>query len=147
MERRDFIVKSCSACLGISLIPLMLSGCAGTHYVSGNIESSGQLTVLKDDFKYIRKGQESLRHYIVISNDKLDYPIYLLRASDTIYKAHWMKCSHQGTELQAAGDHLICPAHGSEFNNQGQVTQGPAEDNLRSFNTSIEADKIIIALR
>ena len=36
-----------------------------------------------------------------------------------------MKCTHQGAELQASGDVLQCPAHGSEFNNQGTGNQWP----------------------
>lgn len=88
-----------------------------------------------------------LRHYIVVSNEKLDYPIYLFRNSDSLYNAYWMKCTHQGTELQAAGDHLICPAHGSEFNHQGKVKQGPAEKDLRAFETTTSGEKIMISLR
>jgi Rieske Fe-S protein len=58
-----------------------------------------------------------------------------------------MKCTHQGNELSASGDHLTCSAHGSEFNNKGMVAQGPAEKNLRAFKVTADADKIFIDLR
>ena len=63
------------------------------------------------------------------------------------YSALWMKCTHQGSELQASGDHLHCPSHGSEFNNKGTVSQGPAEKNLKSFPVSVGDGKIKIDLR
>jgi Rieske Fe-S protein len=69
------------------------------------------------------------------------------RFSETEYSAVLMKCTHQGSELQASGDHLHCPAHGSEFSNKGMVAQGPAEKNLRSFKVTADSQKIFIDLR
>jgi len=45
------------------------------------------------------------------------------------------------------GDQLHCPAHGSEFDNKGTVTQGPASYNLRAFPVEASQDKIFIDLR
>ena len=58
-----------------------------------------------------------------------------------------MKCTHQGTELQAAGDHLHCSGHGSEFDNRGKVSQGPAEQQLRTFKVIVNEDKLLIELK
>jgi Rieske Fe-S protein len=58
-----------------------------------------------------------------------------------------MKCAHQGAELQASGDYLQCPAHGSEFNNRGYVTSGPASTNLRTFPITVNEKEIFIDLR
>ena len=87
-----------------------------------------------------------MRSWIIVRNDALQYPIYLYRFSENEFSALLMKCTHQGTELQAAGDHLHCPAHGSEFNNKGMMTQGPAETTLRSFKITADADKVFIDL-
>jgi len=144
MKRRDFIFQSCTACLSFSLLPLTISGCSGTRYVSGNIEPDG-LSVSKTEFTETEKSMS--RQFIIVSNEQLEYPIYLFKNQDSSYSALWMKCSHQGTELLAAGDHLVCPAHGSEFNHEGRATQGPAENNLRTFNVRTEGDKLIIELK
>jgi len=77
----------------------------------------------------------------------LAFPIYVFRVSENEFSALWMQCSHQGNELQALGDQLHCPAHGSEFDFKGQVTQGPASHNLRSFPVAIQSDQIFIDLR
>jgi len=58
-----------------------------------------------------------------------------------------MQCSHQGAELQASGDFLQCPAHGSEFDKKGVVTNGPANNNLRTFPVRANANELFIDLR
>ncbi len=146
MNRREFVKQGCILCLGAGTLPVMLSGCQSTHYVNGTVESTG-ITVLKSEFTYIQKEKSLTRQFIIVQNDKLEFPIYVYRFSENEYSAIWMKCSHQGAELQASGDHLQCPSHGSEFNNKGIVSNGPAERNLRSFLVSSLADKIIIDMR
>ncbi len=146
MNRRRFIKQSCFLCMSAALTPGVLSGCQATHYVSGVIEPDG-LSVLKSEFTYLKKDQPIIRQYIIVQQEKLEFPIYVYRFSENEYSALWMKCSHQGAELQASGDHLQCPSHGSEFNNKGVVSHGPAEQNLRSFPVVIQGDKILIDLR
>lgn len=143
LTRRDFLAKGCMACVGVGL--LTLSGCA-THYAAGTIESSG-LSILKSEFAQVKKGKTSYRTFLLIQNDKLEFPIYLYRFSETEYSALWMECTHQGAELQASGDFLYCPSHGSEFNNRGTVSNGPAEKNLRTLPFNLSGDKIVIDLR
>jgi Rieske Fe-S protein len=87
------------------------------------------------------------RKYIIVRNDQLEYPICLYRLSETSYSALLMQCTHQGTELQAGGDRLHCPAHGSEFDQQGVVRQGPAEISLRKFPVLVEERRILIQLK
>ena len=139
-------MQSCFACLGGGLASLAMAGCAATHYVPGSIEQNG-ITVSKSDFTYLKKEQPVNRQFIIVQNDKLGFPIYLYRFSDSEYSALWMQCSHQGNELQAFGDQLHCPAHGSEFDNRGRVSQGPASHPLRAFPVKIDSDRIFIDLR
>lgn len=146
MNRRDFVKQGCILCVGGGILTGMLSSCQTTHYVNGTVESTG-IAVLKSEFTYIQKEKTLSRQFIIIQNDKLEFPIYVYRFSENEYSAIWMKCSHQGAELQASGDHLQCPSHGSEFNNKGIVSNGPAERNLRSFPVSSFDDKIIIDMR
>lgn len=145
MNRRSF-TKSCFACMGLALGPALLIGCKSTYYTTGAIEQNG-LSVMRSEFTYLRRGKPVTRQYIIVRNEMLEFPIYLYRLSDNEYSALLMKCTHQGNELQASGDHLNCPAHGSEFNSRGIVAQGPAEKNLRSFQVTVHNDKIFIDLR
>jgi len=46
-----------------------------------------------------------------------------------------------------SGDKLQCPAHGSEYNNRGNVTNGPADRDIRSFPVSLIDNQVFIDLR
>jgi Rieske Fe-S protein len=145
MDRREF-TTACLMCLtGAVAIPV-LTGCQSTHYTSGTIEPNG-ISILKSEFTYLKKDEPVQRDYVIVRNDAMEFPIYVYRFSDDEYTAMLMKCTHQGNELQASGDHLHCSAHGSEFSNRGIVAQGPAEENLRTFKVATENDKIFIDLR
>jgi Rieske Fe-S protein len=146
MDRRDFIVKGCAACLSATAIAGLLSSCTPSQFVSGKLNENGILVNL-DDFKINKAGRTSYRSFIVVRNESLQYPICLYRFSETDYSAVWMQCTHQGTELQVSGDYLQCPAHGSEFNNKGKIVNGPADKDLRSFPVRITANQIFIDLR
>ena len=144
MHRRQFVKIGCT-CMIVPWVPSLL-GCEGTRHVTGTLESTG-ISVLKSEFDIATKGGTAQREYIIVRNDKLEYPICLYRLSENDYSAILMKCTHQGTELQVAGDHLHCPGHGSEFNNKGQVTLGPAESSLRTFRVFSESPRLVIELK
>lgn len=145
MERREF-TKACFGCLVGSSMLHVLSGCQSTYYTTGKLESNG-IAILKSDFTYLKKDQPMQRDYVIVRNNAMEFPIYVYRFSDDDFSAMLMKCTHQGNELQASGDHLHCSAHGSEFNNRGIVAQGPAKENLRTFKVTSERTRIFIDLR
>lgn len=135
---------ACAAATGLSAIA---SSCAMLANAGGRLVKDG-LLLSKDDFKIRDKGNSAYRSFVVVRNDALKYPVCVYRFGDDHYTALWMACSHQGAELQASGDYLQCPAHGSEFNNKGEVTSGPASTNLRTFPVSINNNnEIFIDLR
>jgi len=133
-------------CLGGAMTAPLLVGCQSTYYTQGSIEPNG-ISVLRSEFSYLKKDQPMLRKFIIVRNERLATPLYLYRFSDNEFSALLMKCTHKGAELNASGDHLHCPSHGSEFDTRGTVVQGPAEENLRSFKVSADNDKIFIDLR
>jgi Rieske Fe-S protein len=146
MDRKDFLVKACTACLSMTAVASVLSSCSVTHFITGNATNDG-LIISKDDFSFTQKGAPAFRSFIIVRNDILQYPIYVYRFSDQEYSALWMRCTHQGTELQASGDSLQCPAHGSAFNNKGLATNGPANNSLRIFPLQLTNKEIFIDLR
>ncbi len=148
MDRKRFI-KSCGfACLGGGAMAVLLQSCTSTKIMTGKI-SGDDLIVPVSDFETRSKsgGANNFKKYVVVQNEILQYPICLYRHNENEYTALWMKCTHQGAELQVFGDHLQCPAHGSEFNNKGGVQNGPADSKLRSFPTTIANNQIKISLK
>jgi Rieske Fe-S protein len=48
-------------------------------------------------------------------------------------------CTHEGTPVDVSGTGFVCPNHGSRFDNNGQVTLGPATSALTQLVTSYDA--------
>ena len=143
ITRRDFVKMGCAACAGAPF--LLLESCESVHYVQGTMEPTG-LSVLQSEFN-LATSPPGFRQYVIVRNERLEFPICIYRSNENEFNALLMRCTHQGTELQAFGDHLQCPAHGSEFNSKGQVAQGPAEQNLRVFPVRVEGEKIMVDLK
>jgi Rieske Fe-S protein len=122
----------------------MLSACTPTQYISGQLEKDG-LVVNKDQFRVGNKG--SYASFVVVRNENLLFPICIYRFNDEDYSAIWLKCAHMGAEVNVVGDTLQCPAHGSEYNNRGVVTNGPATSNLRTFPVVVRNNDLFIDLR
>jgi len=146
MDRREFIKNSCTACLSLTVLSSLAVSCSATKYVSGVIVEDG-INVSKNDFAVKQKGGTAYSSFIIVRNEALQYPICIYRFNEDEYSALWMRCTHQGAELQASGDVLQCAAHGSEFNNRGMVRNGPAISNLRTFPVTVSQDQVFIDLR
>ncbi|MBI5856854.1 MAG: Rieske (2Fe-2S) protein [Sphingobacteriales bacterium] len=146
MDRREFIRNGCAACLSATVAAGILSSCTSTRYISGALGKDG-LTIDAAEFMTRQKGKTGYRSFVIVRNNALQYPVCVYRFSENEYSALWMQCTHQGTELQALGDRLQCPAHGSEFDNKGMVKTGPAGKSLRSFPVTVSNNQIFIDLR
>jgi Rieske Fe-S protein len=145
MNRREFVKNSCLACLSATGMA-MLSSCTATRYISGTLGNDG-LTLDANEFITKRKGEAVYRSFVIVRNEALQYPVCVYRFGENEYAALLMQCTHQGTELQASGDRLQCPAHGSEFDNRGIVKTGPADKGLRSFPVTLSNNQLFIDLR
>lgn len=132
MDRRNFIAASCIGCMSGGLMLSILEGCSTSKIISASIIGS-DLIVLLPDFRMGKRDKTKFKEYVVVQNERLQYPICIYRFDENNYQALWMKCTHQGTELQVFGDKLQCPAHGSAFNDHGKVENGPANAPLRTF--------------
>lgn len=146
MTRKEFIINTCSTCLAAAGVTSFISSCATTQNVRGKLVNDG-LIIGTNEFLVSKKANSAYRSFIIVRNDALKYPICIYRFGESEYSALWMRCTHQGAELQASGDMLQCPAHGSEFDNRGKVTSGPAGESLRSFPVTISNNELFIDLR
>lgn len=145
MNRAEFI-KSCAyACLSGVAVTAILQSCKSTKHLETPITGS-DLVLSEKEFEYTKKGALSYHKYIIVQNELLKFPICLYRL-ESGYKAFYLECTHQGAELQVYGEKVVCPAHGSEFNQQGGVESGPATDSLRMFPVSVGQGEIKISLK
>jgi thiosulfate dehydrogenase [quinone] large subunit len=57
-------------------------------------------------------------------------PAYLLHPTPDTFVAFNATCTHQGCPVSYSGAGFHCPCHGSTFDQNGQVTGGPANSPL-----------------
>ncbi len=139
MQRRNFIVSSCNACLLLAAGFLMpsLSGCGpGAYQVFSTDIKEDRLTVPTETFA---KGP-----LVLVRPKGWFYSIALRKKEDNTYTALLLKCTHQDNQLNASSDGYSCSLHGSAYNKEGQVVKGPAERALKTYPVTIEANQLII---
>jgi Rieske Fe-S protein len=145
MNRKEFIKVCGGSCLAVVGISLLTQNCKSTHYVQAAADND-KLEVSKSDFMIMKNGEQSFRRSIIVKSDKLDYPLVVYRNDENNYTALLLRCTHQGLELNVAGDLITCSAHGSEFGKTGEIITGPAEQRLRSFPVMTDEKNIYIKL-
>lgn len=131
MNRREFAgALACGA--GFSL-----SGCIGFHYISSTV-TGNRLVVRMSEFG---KGP-----FALVDAPGLQLPLYLYRLDDGSFSAVSTRCMHRGCQVEPAAEHLVCPCHGSEYTNTGEILKGPTERPLRRMPVTISGDNILIEL-
>jgi Rieske Fe-S protein len=140
MERRDFLKTSCSICVALSsglIFGSLLSSCA-SFPVYETIINEEKITVPVSLF-----AKSSIQ---IIDAKDFKYNIALEKKKDGSYLALLLECTHASTPLNFTGNNFVCPLHGSMFNEQGKVLQGPATLPLKRLAAHTEGNQIIILL-
>ncbi len=141
MERRDFIKNTCRICLlGASGVALAdLAGCspAGSKVVFKPDVTNNTVTVPLTMF-----AEKNLQ---IISPKKYPYEI-AIEKSGANYKALLLRCTHFSNQLTPTGSGYLCTLHGSKFDHDGKVLNGPAEQPLQELRTEIIQDQLQIKL-
>lgn len=143
---RTSFLKTCGVvCLGTVGLSTLLSSCKSVYYVQMPVLKGRAIQISKKEFEIVdKKGAVTLRPFVLVEMKGQSHPIYLRRATGETYTAVLMKCTHQGNELNAHDGYLTCPAHGSEYNAEGKVTEGPAEKDLTAYRVTTDEQNIYI---
>lgn len=144
MDRKTFI-KTCGlACLGGAALTTVLQSCAGNHYVNASENNARMLSIKKTDFEKPGKNGPVKKPYVLVKPASSAFPICIYHLGEEKYSALLLECTHSGCELQAHGDFLVCPCHGSEFSKLGVVQNPPAEQNLKTFKVTSDHENIYL---
>ncbi len=68
----------------------------------------------------------------------------ILIHSQAGYKAISLTCQHLGCTVDVKADEFICPCHGSRYDKDGKVLNGPSQNNLPPLRVEITADEQVI---
>lgn len=61
-----------------------------------------------------------------------------------VFKGFSAVCPHAGCNVSKVEDgNIVCPCHGSRFNLEGGVVQGPAKEPLEAKPISVQGDSIV----
>jgi Rieske Fe-S protein len=139
MDRRKFVKQSCTACLAVS---------AGM--VIGSLSSCATLpaykTTIADHKVIVPVDLFANSNFQLIQPKNLYYNIGLRKEADGTYTALLLRCTHADNQLVPSGNGngFTCNLHGSKFNQEGAVTNGPAERGLKRYPTQVVSNQIII---
>jgi Rieske Fe-S protein len=71
--------------------------------------------------------------------------VVVTQPSAGVFKGFSAKCTHAGCTLNKVADGTIdCPCHGSKFNLDGSVANGPATKPLDVENITVQGDSIVL---
>jgi len=71
--------------------------------------------------------------------------VVVTQPSAGVFKGLSAKCTHKGCTVDKVADGTIdCPCHGSKFNLDGTVVNGPAQEPLAVENITVQGDSIML---
>jgi Rieske Fe-S protein len=73
-------------------------------------------------------------------------PLIVLVGPDGAHTVLSSECTHRACTVEAQGDRIVCPCHGSTYDRKGDVLRGPAERPLRRYPTRLTSDGVLIIL-
>jgi len=147
MHRRDFIKTYCFTCAAAIGASVLLPSCTTSKYITNFSVEKNILAVKKAEFTVVKKEKTIEQKYILLKPEGFNFPIAVYKINQNEYTALLLECTHQGCELTPYETTLVCPCHGAEFSKQGDVTQGPAENKLKTFITTQDESNIYIQLK
>jgi cytochrome b6-f complex iron-sulfur subunit len=130
MKRREFLK---TACLATTCI---LPACKSTVKYADAIRQGNKLVVDKSLFL--------ANSMVTIAYNQ--HGIGITKLDGNTFVASLLTCTHQGCAVSVEENGFICPCHGARFDNIGQVTKGPAEENLTRFITSTDQQFVYVHL-
>lgn len=113
--------------------------------IGGTVLSSLDITALARDSKQgkiLKKGADIVVNLKDAKNSALtkvggciflDDENILIRTSQTQFVAVNLICKHKGCTVELTGNKFVCPCHGSEYDINGNVTEGPSKKNLDTY--------------
>jgi cytochrome b6-f complex iron-sulfur subunit len=60
------------------------------------------------------------------------------------FQAFSLSCTHLGCTLEESKEDFSCPCHGSRFDQNGQVLNGPADQNLTKMQIEISQEGLLV---
>jgi Rieske Fe-S protein len=140
MTRREFLRHAALTACGT--VSLTNAGCvASTAPVVRTRVSSNRISVDTTLPELATVGDG-----VQLSADELDYPILFIRLSPDRFVALSTECMHLGCTVKKQPSVIRCPCHGSVYDLEGKVLNGPTEHPLKQYEISMRGTVAEIVL-
>ena len=155
ISRRKFFAKTLQTFALISIPTVLgsfLESCKNTVIgptadqimptISGSY-AGGNVTVAVDSSSPLSKTGTAALVNFSGGSVLVDHP------SANVYNALSSICTHQSCQItgfDTGSGHFICPCHGSMFDVNGKVTQGPASYPLNKYQTYVSGNQLTIKI-
>ena len=132
MDRKEFLLKA-GQCTAVLVFGSCLNSCSPGSS-TGNIPTAPQnVDFTLDLSKQENSALNSVGGYLYQGG------IIIAKINDNTFSALSQVCTHQGAtvDYEASAKRFHCPNHGSNFDINGNVINGPAASPLQKYNTSL----------
>lgn len=136
--RRSFIKKGCIHCAAIVGAGFLMEGCGSSMHMYKTQADDKKILVPLNEFP-------AGKNMMVVRSRDLENDILLVKKGDH-YNALYLQCTHEGVGLSPTDKKIVCTAHGSVFDFDGNVLKEPALKPLKKFETSVIDNTLIIRL-
>lgn len=141
-SRRAFLQRSGTALLGTGLaISSGILGCTAMTTLEA-VPHDGRLTVETAEFRELAKVGGAVQ----VNPARPVDPILLVRVGADQYRAISSTCTHLGCQVRKTRYALRCPCHGSMYDFEGQVLNGPAQHPLTVYPVEVSGTIVTIHL-
>lgn len=138
MDRRHFLRTACQACGALALIPAAatLESCS---------TAKGVALAAKDGVLDIPLSALEATGRTTVKAKGVQEKLLVVRRNDGTYTALALNCPHKNGPVNFKdGEGLKCGWHGSRFDLEGRVQNGPAKQDLKRYATEVSGDQLRI---
>ena len=133
-NRRDFLIKGAKT---IAVGALALSSFDVLKLVAATKDSEYESSTVQkiiniSDYPSL----SSVGGYAMITKT-----VIVIRKSSSKFIALSTICTHKKCDVDYDGNGFECPCHGSTYDKNGKVTNGPATKNLKSYKVTFDSDE------
>ncbi len=140
--RREFVGKLGGA-LAVVSSPALMAGCAGGLSSYRGEMANGFIKISKaDNAQLLTKGG-----LLMVRAQDLPIQIAVRNIGEQGVTAFSTVCTHAGCEVRPMPDGFECPCHGSAFELDGEVAEGPASDPLQRFEVIENENEFLIKVK
>ena len=123
VSRRKFLAEAGT----LAAVAAFFAACVGDV---GITDPTGTVQVKVSDFP----GLATTNQLVLVDGSRA-----VKRTGATTFAAYSRACTHAGTRVNLSGTGFLCPNHGARFDNNGNVTAGPAGRALTKLATSYDS--------